>query len=216
MPRIASRLSGRGHRPWPAIALMLLLGACAEHHWADDAAVNAVRYREPGPAEVTLFTAVRTRGGEGAHSGLMVNANERLLFDPAGNFAHPAVPERGDVLYGITPRVEEMYIDFHARPTYYIKAQTVEVSPEVAQMIADRAVAHGASWKALCSTSVSQVLDGVPGFEGVDSVFPGRLADDFARLPGVVTTYYYDDDESGNPLRVQFVPDAQPVMKRRP
>ena len=198
-----------------AAALALMLAGCAPVQWADDAAVASVRYRDPGPPEVTLFTAVRVRGGEGAHSGLMVNADQRLLFDPAGNFKHPAVPEQGDVLYGITPQVETLYIDFHARPTYYMVAQTVTVTPEIAQMVADKARAHGASWKAMCSTSVSQVLKGVPGFEGVDSWLPGKLMREFAALPGVRTTYYYDDDESGNPLRVQSEPDPPPQPSRK-
>lgn len=193
-----------------AMAVALSLSACAEQQWADEAAVASVRYRDPGPPSVTLFTALRVRGGEGAHSGLMINADERIIFDPAGNFKHPAVPERGDVLYGITPQVEEMYIDFHARPTYSMMAQTIVVPPEIAAQLAANAKAHGASWKALCSNSVSAVLDGVPGFEGVDSWLPGSLAKEFGALPGVVTTYYYDDDESGNGLRVQATPDPQP------
>lgn len=198
-----------------AMAVALSLSACAEQQWADEAAVTSVRYRDPGPPSVTLFTVKRIRGGEGAHSGLMINADQRIIFDPAGNFAHPAVPERGDVLYGITPQVEQMYIDFHSRPTYYTVAQTVVVTPEVAQLLAEKAKAHGASWKALCSNSVSAVLDGVPGFEGVDSFLPGSLANEFGALPGVTTTYYYDDDESGDPLRVQSTPDPQPTRNNR-
>ena len=203
----------RFRRPWPALALVLALGACAEQRWADDASVAAVRYREPGSPTVTLFTAVRVNGNDGAHSGLMVNADERIIFDPAGNFEHPAVPERGDVLFGITPQVEQLYIDFHARPTYFVTAQTVEVTPEIARQIAALARDHGASWKAMCSTSVSAVLKDVPGFEGVNSWLPGKLSREFARLPGVTTTWYYDDDESGNPLRVQSEPDP-PIYAR--
>lgn len=201
---------------WPALAAALALSACVENRWADDASVAAVRYKHPGPPEVTLFTAVRVIGTEGAHSGLMINADERILFDPAGNFETASVPERGDVLYGITPQVEEAYIDFHARPTYFMVAQTVQVTPEVAQQLAAQAKAHGASMKALCSNSVSDVLDGVPGFESVGSWLPGKLMKEFAALPGVKTTYYYDDDESGNALRVQSYPDPQPKRKRSP
>lgn len=184
------------------LALLALLGlaACgAEPKWAPEEQVQAARYVHDGPPAITLYTVINNRSGSGAHSGLLVNASERIMFDPAGTWQHPRIPERNDVHFGITPRIVNFYIDYHARETYRVVEQTVVVSPGVAELVAQRVKAYGAVPKAMCATSISAILRGVPGFEGIGStMFPNRLMDDFAKIPGVTGRTIYDEDADKN------------------
>ena len=147
----------------------------------------------------TLFTVINNRSGSGAHSGLMINGTERIMFDPAGTWNHPRIPERNDVHYGITPRMVDFYIDYHARETFRVVEQTVIVTPEVAEMVAAKAKAYGAVPKAQCARSVTSILSGVPGFESITSTwFPKKLMQDFATLPGVTERIIRDEDADKN------------------
>lgn len=179
-------------------ALLLALAGCStpESPYADDASIRAVSYRQPGPATITLYTMVRNSTGKGGHSALLINASERVIFDPAGSFYLNIVPERNDVLYGITPRVEFAYRSGHARKTYHVLSQTIEVTPEQAELAYRLAVQNGAVAAAFCSDSTSKLLRQVPGFESLNStLFPTNLAEQFSKLPGVVESRYYEDDD---------------------
>ncbi len=101
-----------------ALALMALLGlaACgADQTFAPQAEVDAARYVEGPPTYIVLYTGINDRNGSGAHSALLVNASQRVLFDPAGTFTHPRAPVQGDVHYGITDSVLAAFLDYHAR-----------------------------------------------------------------------------------------------------
>lgn len=178
-----------------ALALPLFLANCAEPVWAPDEEVARARYVSTEPPSITLFTVVRRLGDEGAHSGLMINGSQRVIFDPAGTWTHPEAAERNDLHYGMTPRMKQYYIDYHARETFDMYEQVVVVSPEVAELAIKRAAENGAVGKALCGNSISAILGDVPGFESVGkSYFPKAIMRDFAKLPGVVTYKYIDDD----------------------
>ncbi|MBC2834717.1 hypothetical protein [Paragemmobacter straminiformis] len=181
-------------------AAALTLSACgAEPVWAPDEAVAAAHFVAEGPKTITLFTVVNNNSGAGAHSGLLINASERIMFDPAGTWHHPAIPERNDVHYGITDKMVLFYIDYHARETFRVQEQTVTVSPAVAEMVAARAKAYGAVPKAQCANSISSILRDVPGFEDLPSTwFPNKLHDAFAKLPGVVEKEIRDEDADNN------------------
>jgi len=135
-----------------ALLALLTLAACgAEPKWAPEEQVQAARYVHDGPPAITLFTVINNRSGSGAHSGLMINGSERIMFDPAGTWNHPRIPERNDVHFGITPRIVNFYIDYHARETFRVVEQTVVVSPGIAELVAQRAKAYGAVPKAQCA-----------------------------------------------------------------
>jgi hypothetical protein len=187
-------------RPLVALAAILFLAACgAEPVWAPEDRVQAARYVHDGPPSLTLYTVINARSNAGAHSGLLINASERVMFDPAGTWKHPKVPERNDVHFGITPRMVSFYIDYHARETFYVVEQTLPVSAATAETVLARAKAYGAVPKAMCTASISSILGGVPGFESISqSYFPTRLSDDFARLPGVTSRKITDDDADDN------------------
>ncbi len=182
-----------------SIAFLLLLAACAEPKWASDDAVARARYVADPPRSITLFTVVATRNGSGAHSGLLVNASEQVMFDPAGSWYHPNLPERNDVHFGVTPKMVSFYIDYHARITYDVIEQTVIVTPEVAEMVLNRVKNYGAVPKAQCSHSVSSILHGVPGFEAISPTwFPNKLSKEFAKIPGATYQRFTDSDADDN------------------
>jgi len=184
-----------------AFAALTALGACgtADPVWAPDEAVAAAHFVAEAPRSITLFTVISNRDDAGAHSGLLINASEQVMFDPAGSWHHPRLPERNDVHYGITPKMVNFYIDYHARETYRVEEQTLLVSPEVAELVMQRAKAYGAVPKAQCSNSISSILRGVPGFESIPATwFPNKLAAAFGALPGVKSRIITDDDADNN------------------
>ena len=184
------------------LALPFLLAACggpAEPIWAPEEEVQRYAYRHDGPPKLTLFTVVSTRNGSGAHTALMVNADQRSIFDPAGTFQLPFTPERNDVHYGMTDRAVAVYIDYHARETFDVIKQEVEVTPAQAARAASLMRNYGAVPKAQCSLATSRILQQIPGFESIStSYFPTSTSDKFATLPGVTTRVISDDDADKN------------------
>jgi hypothetical protein len=184
------------------LSLVALLGlaACgAKPTWAPQEQVDAVRFVAEEPTHITLYTVVNKRTGSGAHSAILVNASERAIFDPAGSWYHPRLPERNDVHYGMTDKAIAFYVDYHSRETYDVVEQRIEVSPEVAELVLRRVQEYGAVPRAHCTQATSTVLRGVPGFQSLPSTwFPKVLSQSFAELPGVSTRVITDDDDDSN------------------
>ncbi|WP_431297828.1 hypothetical protein [Tabrizicola sp. BL-A-41-H6] len=184
------------------LSLMAVVGlaACAaEPKWASDADVQAARFVAGPPTYVTLYTVLNNNSNSGAHSAILVNASERAIFDPAGTWYHPRLPERNEVHFGMTDKMVAYYIDYHARKTFRVVEQKVFVSPEVAELVLARMKAYGAVPKAMCTQATSNVLRGVPGFESLPSTwFPKQLSIAFGKLPGVTTRTITDDDDDNN------------------
>jgi hypothetical protein len=178
------------------IGLPLALSACTvDEIWAPDDAVARAVYNGSGPTHLTLYTMKNNGSDNGAHSALLINASQRVIFDPAGSFAQSLIPERNDVLFGISPQFEQYYVSYHARATYYVIGQRVEVPAQVAERALILALANGAVPKAGCTRATSRLLRQLPGFEGLrQTMFPNKLADDFDTLPGVETREYREDD----------------------
>jgi len=180
---------------------------------ASDAEIAQARFVAGGPSTITLYTVVSTRSGSGAHTGLLINGSERVMFDPAGSWYHPTLPERQDVHYGVTDRMISYYIDYHARETFNVIEQTVTVSPEIAELTIARAKAYGAVPQAQCANSVSSILRGVPGFESLPSTwFPNKLSEAFAQLPGASYTLTTDDDADNNHGVLMVQANGEPAL----
>lgn len=184
------------------IGLPLALSACtAQEVWAPDDVVSRAIYREPDRSYLTLYTMRNTGSDNGAHTALLINASQRVIFDPAGSWQQAVMPERNDVLFGVTPRLEKLYISFHARITYYVVGQTIAVSPEVAEQALNLALVAGPVPQASCTRVTSRLLRQLPRFGSLRQTWgPGRLSDDFARLPGVTTVEYRENDPDDKTL----------------
>ncbi|MDM7932461.1 hypothetical protein [Tabrizicola sp.] len=185
-----------------ALGLFALLGlaACgAEPKWAPEEQVQAARHVAEEQTHITLYTVVSKSSGSGAHSAILVNGSERLIFDPAGTWMHPRLPERNDVHFGMTDKAIAFYVDYHARKTYDVIEQKIFVSPETAELVLRRVKDYGAVPKAMCTAATSTVLRGVPGFESLPSTwYPKKLSTAFGALPGVSTRLITDDDDDSN------------------
>lgn len=180
---------------------LILLGGCAatQQPTAPLDVVARAAYTPEGPTTVTLLTAINNRSGQGAHSALLIDGQQRVMFDPAGSWHHPQVPERGDVLYGMTPAHFDFFMDYHARETYHMVVQEVEVSPAVAAALIQAVEQNGPVNMAQCALAISTVLQGTPGFEGVSRTwYPKRIMAAFDQMPGVQTSRVYDDDSDDN------------------
>jgi hypothetical protein len=196
-----------------ALTACLALAACAADTTTTDADPEVVArsaYRHDGPPKLTLFTMVSNSSGAGAHSSLMINASQRVIFDPAGSVRHSAVPERRDVLYGITPRIESFYESAHARTTYHVVIQEIEVPAAVAEKALRLAQVRGPVSQMYCTQSTSTLLRELPGFESIGSTFfPRNLSEQFGRLPGVTTRTLYEDDADDKRVAIEQFDAAQ-------
>ena len=183
-----------------ALFLPLALAACgAEPVWAPDEEVQRMAYRHDAPASLSLITVVSNENGSGGHSALLVNASQRVIFDPAGTWHHPQIPERNDVHFGMQPAAFAFYKDYHARETWHVVTQEVRVPPEVAELALRRVQDYGPVPKAYCAQATTEILSGLPGFEDTPRGFsPIRVMNYMAAKPGVVSDTFYDDSPANN------------------
>lgn len=182
------------------VAVLGLASCGADPTWAPDADVQAARFSPVGePTYITLYTVINKRSGSGAHSAILVNGSERVIFDPAGTWYHPKLPIRNDVHFGMTDKAIAFYIDYHARETYDVIEQKILVSPQVAEQVLHLVESYGAVPKSMCTEATSTILRETPGFASMPSTwFPKKLSDAFGQLPGVTTRLITDDDDDSN------------------
>ncbi|MBZ0128984.1 MAG: hypothetical protein K8F59_07695 [Rhodobacteraceae bacterium] len=180
----------------PVLALLALAACSGKSVWAPDEAIAAAAYvAVDEPPSLTLVTVINNGNGSGGHSALVINAHQKVVFDPAGNFKTPQAPERNDLVYGMYPEMLAAYYGFHARKEWHVVTQRIVVTPEIAELAFQSAKNYGAVPSAYCASSVSAILSGIPGFEHITrSMSPKRLMRDFAELPGVTTDKIYEDD----------------------
>ena len=175
------------HRIVPILTVLILVGCGTGNDIRPDASaevVSSASYSHDGPTALTLYTMINNRSGAGAHTSVMINGSQR-------------------VLYGVTPEVADFYARAHARETYHVVIQEVEVSAEVAELALQLAVANGPAASGFCSVSTSALLRQLPGFESIGrTFFPRRLMDDFGKLPGVQTTKLFENDENDKSLAI--------------
>lgn len=181
------------------LGALLALGGCAEPVLAPLEEVQRRAYVSEGPAELTLYTVINNRSENGAHTALLIDGSQRVIWDPAGSFYHPHAPERNDLLYGFSPQIQAVYEDYHARETFRIVKQSVRVSPEVAEMALRLAQEQGPASDATCSLTTSGILRKLPGFESMPSSwYPKSTMAAFARLTGDQGVTIRDNDADSN------------------
>lgn len=187
------------------LATVSLLGACdvpGEGGASADEIARAA-YHHGGQPSLTLYTMVSNRSGSGAHTSLLINASQRVAWDPAGSFRSDNIVARDDVVYGMTPDLVDVYTRFHARNTFHVVIQEIPVSAEVAELALRKVQAYGAVAEAHCAMSTSQILSTLPGFQDIrPSYYPLKLMDAFeAKGASIKRLYEYDDDDKTKALR---------------
>ncbi len=203
--RILFRLSA-------VIILLSALSACAIRNPVEtnspDIEVAQARYEHSGPTRLTLYTMVSNRSGQGAHTSLLINASERVAFDPAGSFRADGVVAKNDVVYGMTPALTDFYTRYHARETFHVVVQSIDVSPEVAEMALRKAKTLGPVLEAKCAFSTVELLQSLPGFEDAPKTyFPVRLSEYFAEKGATYDRLYEYDSDDNKKVLSAFDPD---------
>ena len=187
-----------------ALCGMSALAGCAAPPgvWATDEAVALAAYSHDGPPRLTLFTMLNNNTGAGAHTSLMINGPQRVIWDPAGSFKHETIPERNDVVFGVTPPVADVYTRFHARKTFHVQIQELDVTPEVAERAMQLALGYGTVPQAQCARSTSSILEELLPGKVSQTWLPKTLAAQFGALPGVreQVLYEYDGDDNSKVL----------------
>lgn len=177
-----------------ALAAVVVVAGCAikPETPRSDAEIAAATYRPGGQPRLELLTSINIRSGSGAHTALLINGSQQVLFDPAGSFRHPKVIRRGDIVYNTTPGLMDSYRRFQARGSYRLKVQTLPVSAELADAVLRAAQQIGRVPDARCAASVSELLKTTAGLPVDTTWFPTALADDFALIPGVTEAEFYE------------------------
>lgn len=177
----------------------LAVAGCAESIMDSPEKVAAARYVSDEAPYVALVSMVNVSNDKGAHSAILVNGSQVALYDPAGTFAYETVPERNDVLYGITPRMKEAYEWYHARESTYVVEQKLNVSRDFADAVIARMEAEGPSPKLHCGIHAGRVLQSFERFAHVpSSYYPGDLMRAFGAIEGVETRKVFQNDVGQN------------------
>ncbi|MBI1220502.1 MAG: hypothetical protein GC186_18380 [Rhodobacteraceae bacterium] len=179
------------------LGLLAILSACGSGRpVAPDDVVDHAAYVDAGPPSLTLMTSIRSETGVGAHSALIINASQRVIFDPAGSYqatidGQPATPQRGDVIYGVSPPVLAGYLTFQSAKGFHATTITIPVSAAVAEEALRKAEGHGWVSQAFCADATSSLLASLPGLESLHpAIFPRQFMRQVAKLPGVTIKTY--------------------------
>lgn len=182
-----------------AVVLALSVAGCEIYQPASPDAIAAARFESDGPASITLLSMVNARNGRSAHSALLIDGSQVVLYDPAGTFTHPDLPRANDVHYGMSPRYVDYYERYHARFSHFVHRQTIAVSRAEADEAIARAEAEGKTAKMHCALAIAAVLQPMPRFDAVRaSYFPEVVREDFARFDGVEEGFIYEHDTGKN------------------
>ncbi len=155
--------------------------------------VSTPHYRSPNPPTLSLLTEINLESGNGGHTALLVDASERVVFDPAGSFRHPQMNRQDDVFYGMNDRAVNVFIDYYSRGVWKVVRQDIRVSEETAEQALELVTTHGRVRKAFCTSSTSKLLSRLPGFERIHgTMFPVSLMNQVAGLEGVTSSTYHD------------------------
>ena len=182
-----------------------LAGCGAPQTLATREDMSRARYVHGGQPALTLFTMKNVGTDNGAHTGLMINASQRVIFDPAGSLTHPLIVDNNDVIFGITPTMLDIYRSAHARSTYYVIEQYAPVSAEAAELALQKALVAGPVGKARCTYATSEIIASLPGVNGIrPTFFPDNLYEQFKRMPGLQTFEHreFDRDNTAEALQV--------------
>lgn len=182
----------------------MLAGCAAQYVWAPDDVVARAVYRHDGPPMISVLTMISNDTGRGHHSALLINASQRVIFDPAGTVNQNLVPERHDVLFGATPEFTDFYIRAHSRETFHVLIQEIPVSAAVAERALQIVLSGEPARPGYCTQATVAVLRQLPGFEGLNQTwYPHNLSAQLSTLPGVRESRVYENDADDKALAIE-------------
>lgn len=121
------------------------------------------------------------------HSALLINADERILYESGGYWIDSEDRRLGDVHYNLTDARLNDYVARRGNPKVWkVTLHRVDVSPEVAQEAKRRAEENQLVLAGFCAVGVAEVLKDLPGFDHIGHVLlPHDLTPRFDEIPGV-------------------------------
>ncbi|MGI3169222.1 hypothetical protein ACRARG_08730 [Pseudooceanicola sp. C21-150M6] len=179
-----------------ALLIVLALPACAPRNpqILPPEQLAAAAYRSAKPPEVTVYTVVNKASGSGTHTALLINASERVLYDPASGFEAEGVPRSGDILYGYSPGVEKAYFSVHERHSFRVRTHSFAVSSETAERLLRAAKAQGPAAPAHCAVSTIEILKSEPAFAALQETYsPKKLGQQLDQMPGAKISELTED-----------------------
>lgn len=186
MEAVALR-SGRA-KIWAGVLVALLLGGCGGYFKTNPPEIaTRASYVHDGPPEIALITTIHKPTNFMWHSALLINADERVLFESGGFWDDPEDRRLNDVHYNLTDARLVDYAKHRGEsPNWDYILHRVPVTAEVAQLAKERAITQTLVMAGFCALGVRDVLREVPGFEHMDIVvIPEDLVGYFAKMPGV-------------------------------
>ncbi|MEO0912111.1 MAG: hypothetical protein AAFY59_03855, partial [Pseudomonadota bacterium] len=105
------------------VCVLMALGGCAQEVNSSAEEIARAAYTSDERPYIALVSMVDRRDERAAHTAMIINASQRVIYDPAGTFQHRTMPERGDVHYGATDRMVDYYERYHARFSHYVHTQ---------------------------------------------------------------------------------------------
>lgn len=182
-------------RVFGLVCILVALAGCAREVSSSASDIARASHTSDERPYIALVSMVDRRDERAAHTAMIINASQRIIYDPAGTFQHPSMPERGDVHYGATDRMVDYYERYHARFSHYVHTQKIYVTPELAERVLRRTEAQGPSPKMFCTINTAQILKDMPEFSYIKvGFFPENLRRQIAKYPGVVDTYVVEED----------------------
>ncbi len=186
------------------VLVMMLIGltGCAREVASSSEEISRVAHRSEEPPYIAIVNMVDRSDQRAAHTAMIINASQRVIYDPAGTFQHRDLVERGDIHYGATDRMVDYYERYHARFSHFVHTQKIYLTAEQAERILRRTEAQGPSPKMFCTIHTGQILKDIPEFSYISvGFFPENLRRQIAKYPGVVDSYVYENDlEKAVPL----------------
>lgn len=108
------------------------------------------------------------------HAGLIIHARgEALIYDPAGTWQSPVgqCTRSGEVLSGVTPEVEEAYLNRlgvgYGQGDWITHSFDFDLPPEIAALALERVREVRWTPPLQCAAEVATLLHGLPGFEEI-------------------------------------------------
>lgn len=182
------------------LSMLVILTACADFENDDPTIVSSRAYISEEAPYVALLTMVNDSGDHGEHSGILINASQTVLYDPAGSFRYEEQLARSrDIHYGMSPRMVDYYQRYHARFGYYVVTQKIYITAEEAEALFRKANEIGTTGQLRCGHSASSVLNSLPRFANIPTTYwPGKIRDAMAEVPGIETSYTRENDVGQN------------------
>ncbi len=147
------------------------------------------------PPSTTLVLAEHKGGSGAVHAALIVTGSERLIYDPSGSFTHPDTRRYGDVVYGASDDIVELFALHNADKNHDAVMRTIALQPEEAETMLDAARTHGGAMPGFCAKSVASVLRSVPRFASMrDTFWPSNVQQDFESIAPVAIRSVTDTD----------------------